>query len=149
MNRAWLLLLPLGLAACSPATARPIEPRLGDDACGQCRMALVSIATAAQIVAPGAEPVIFDDLECLRDHLQTHPLPADAVVFVADHRSGTWHDVREVILTRAGVPTPMGSGIIAHADRESRDNDPDALHGEILPLNWLPGGEQAGKGGVP
>jgi copper chaperone NosL len=149
VNGAWLLLLPLGLAACAPETARPIEPRLGDDGCAQCRMTLVSIRTAAQVAAPGAEPIFFDDLGCLRDYLQARALPADAVVFIADHHGGGWHDAREALLTRTAVRTPMGSGVIAHADRKSRDEDPDALHGEALPFDWLPAGDKTGKGGVP
>lgn len=149
MSRAWMLLVALGLAACAPATARPIEPRLGDDGCAQCRMILVSIRTAAQIAAPGTEPIFFDDLGCLRDYLQAHALQADAVVFVTDHHRGGWHDGREALLTRTAVRTPMGSGVIAHADRGSRDGDPDAFHGETLPVDWLWAAEKAGQGGVP
>lgn len=149
MNRALLFFVLLGLAACASGAARPVEPRLGDDTCAQCRMTLVSTATAAQIAAPGAEPVMFDDLVCARDYLQAHGLPADGVVFVADHRRGGWHDAREAILTRTAVATPMGSGVLAHADRESRDSDPDAVNGEPVPLGWLLAGSPAGKGGVP
>lgn len=149
MTRAGLLLVSLGVAACTSAAARPVDPRLGDEACAQCRMTLVSIATAAQIAAPGAAPVIFDDLGCARDYLQAHGLPADGVLFVADRRTGRWHDARETILTRATVATPMHSGVIAHADRASRDSDPDAVDGETVPVGWLLHGEQAGKGSVP
>ena len=150
MSRAWMLWLSLGVAACAPEGARPVEPRLGEDACAQCRMVLVSDATAGQIAAPGAEPIMFDDLGCLRDYLREHPLAADAVVFAADHRTGSWLDARQAILTRAEVPTPMGSRVIAHADRESRDADPDALHGEPLSAGWLLGADRAAeKGRVP
>jgi len=137
VTRSWIVLLVVGAAACAPAGARPIEPRVGDDTCAQCRMTLLSIATAAQIAAPGLEPVVFDDLGCLRGYLRAHPLPPDAAVFVADHRTGRWLDARNAILTRAAVRTPMDSRVIAHADRESRDGDPDALHGDPLTVEWL------------
>lgn len=150
MTRGWILLSLLAVAACAPAGPRPVEPRLGDDACAQCRMTLVSIATAGQIAAPGEEPIMFDDLGCLRDYLREHPLAADAAVFVADHHSRSWVDARQAILTRAAVRTPMDSRVIAHADRESRDADPDALHGEPLSAGWLLGADQAAeKGRVP
>ena len=100
-------------------------------------MTLLSIATAAQIAAPGLEPMVFDDLDCLREYLRAHPLPADALVFVADHRTGMWVEARHALLTRAAVRTPMDSRVIAHADRESREADPDALHGEPLTVEWL------------
>ena len=137
MMRSWMVLLMVGAAACAPAGARPIEPRVGDDTCAQCRMTLLSIATAAQIAAPGREPMVFDDLGCLREYLRAHPLPADALVFVADHRTGMWLEARDALLTRAAVRTPMDSRVIAHADRESREADPDALHGEPLTVEWL------------
>jgi copper chaperone NosL len=100
-------------------------------------MTLLSIETAAQIAAPGLEPIVFDDLGCLREYLRAHPLPPDALVFVADHRTGMWLEARHALLTRAAVRTPMDSRVIAHADRESREADPDALHGEPLTVKWL------------
>lgn len=137
MTRSWIVLLLVGAAACAPAGARPIEPRVGDDTCAQCRMTLLSIATAGQIAAPGLEPMVFDDLGCLREYLRAHPWPADALVFVADHRTGMWLEARHALLTRAAVRTPMDSRVIAHADRESQEADPDALHGEPLAVEWL------------
>lgn len=149
MSRAWVFIVSLGLAACTSAAPRPVEPRLGEDACAHCRMTLVSTATAAQVVAPGAEPLFFDDLACARDYLLAHAPADDAVVFAADHRTGGWHDARDSILTRTAVATPMGSGVVAHADRESRDADPEAVNGETLPAGWLPAGAKAGKDGAP
>ena len=107
-------------------------------------MTLLSIATAAQIAAPGLEPIVFDDLGCLREYLRAHPMPADALVFVADHRTGMWLEARHALLTRAAVRTPMDSRVIAHTDRESRGADPDALHGEPLAVNWLLAPEKKG-----
>lgn len=107
-------------------------------------MTLLSIATAAQIAAPGLEPMVFDDLGCLRQYLRAHPLPADALVFVADHGTGMWFEARDALLTRAAVRTPMDSRVIAHANRESREADPDALHGEPLTVEWLLAPEKKG-----
>lgn len=146
MKPSWMVPALLLAAACAPAAARPIEPRVGDDTCAQCRMTLLSIATAAQIAAPGAEPVVFDDLGCLREYLRAHRLPPDALVFVADHRTGKWLEARHAVLTRAAIRTPMDSRVIAHANRQSRDDDPDALHGEPVPVDWLLPPE---KGGTP
>jgi copper chaperone NosL len=128
-----LLLACLVLSACADGASGPIELRLGEDACAYCRMTIVSQRTAAQIVAPGAEPLIFDELGCLRDYLGGHAVEAGTQVFVADHVSGAWIDARQATFTRTEATTPMSSGLIAHANRESRDADPAAAHGVPVP----------------
>lgn len=125
----WALMAGLVAAGCAGA-ARPAEIALGSDACAHCRMTILSVKTAAQIVRPGVEPLLFDDLGCLRDHVAAAPLPGDAMVFVADHRTGNWVDGRSAVFTQTGEQTPMGSGLLAHDGTASRDNDPAAGHGE-------------------
>jgi len=119
----------VAMTACAGGALRPMAIRLGEDACAHCRMTIVSTRTAAQVIAPGGEPVMFDELGCLRDYLSERPVAADAWVFVADHRTGEWIDAAGAVFTRGSVPTPMGSGLMAHADTTSRDSDPAALHG--------------------
>ena len=126
----WLLLAGLTLNACTAAALRPVDVRVGEDACAHCRMTIISLSTAAQIAAPGAEPLLFDEVGCLRDYLAKKPLDADAMVFVADHRTGEWVEAAHATFTRSRAATPMGSGLLAHASAEGRDRDPDALHGQ-------------------
>lgn len=123
---AWL---SAAAVACAGRPSGPVAIEMGVDACAQCRMVIVSQATAAQIVAPAEEPRLFDDIGCARDYLAHTPLSGDAVVYVADHRTGAWVDARRAIFTKASVSTPMGSGLVAHADANSRDRDPDARGG--------------------
>lgn len=141
IRRAFVALRPLILcvlaAACAAGAPRLANIRLGEDACAHCRMTVVSDKTAAQIVAPGAEPRIFDELGCLRDHLSDKPLGEDAVVFVVDHRTGGWIDARQAVFTRTSEHTPMGSGLVAHADAASRDADPAALHGAPVTAGFI------------
>jgi copper chaperone NosL len=92
-------------------------------------MTIVSTDTAAQIVAPGAEPIMIDDIGCLQNFLANTPLSEGAVVFVADHRTHEWIDAGRAVFTRTSVPTPMSSGLLAHADVASRDADPAARGG--------------------
>lgn len=123
--------IPICLFAigCAAATSGPAPLRLNEDSCAHCRMTLVSARTAAQIVAPGEEPVIFDEIGCLRDYLANHALAPGARVYVADHRTSAWHDAASAIFTQTSVSTPMSSGLIAHGDTASRDADPDADDG--------------------
>jgi copper chaperone NosL len=95
-------------------------------------MTIVSTATAAQIVAPGAEPIVFDELGCLREYLREHTPEAAARIFVADHRSGEWIDAAIAVFTKSTVQTPMSSGLLAHADMASRDADPSARDGSLV-----------------
>jgi len=98
-------------------------------------MMVSDVRVAAQIVAPGEEPLFFDDIGCLRDYLASTSAAADAVVYVADHRTGAWVDATQAVFTRsATIETPMGSGIIAHADAASRDADDAARGGSGVTL---------------
>lgn len=124
-----ILLATLVATACARGPAPPAPLALGEDACAHCRMTVVSQATAAQIARRGDEPVFFDDVGCLRDYLGRHTTPPDAVVYVADHRTGEWVDARTAVVTRTSTSTPMGSGLLAHADARSRDADPAAAGG--------------------
>jgi copper chaperone NosL len=101
---------------------------------------------AAQVVAPGELPRFFDDLGCLSAFLKAGRAPAEATVFVADHRTRAW--VRADAAVYARVPTlatPMGSHWIAHADAGSRDGDAAArgatpvTPGDVLGASVAPG----------
>jgi copper chaperone NosL len=137
MTRWIPILCVAAAAACGEWTPRPAHLSLGEDACAHCRMTILSMKTAAQIVSPGREPVLFDELGCLRDYLGITDLPDDAVVFVADHRTRTWVDARGAVFTRTAEPTPMASGLLAHADAASRDGDPSALGGTALAVDQI------------
>jgi len=127
--KRFLLLSIVTFGACVSMVLQPADIRLGEDACAHCRMTIVSAATAAQIVARGEEPVTFDEIGCLRDYLAKHPTAADAVVFVADHRTAEWIDARRAVFTHTSTSTPMSSGLVAHRDVASRDADAAALNG--------------------
>jgi copper chaperone NosL len=88
---------------------------------------------AAQIVAPGEDPLFFDDIGCLANQLRNVQQAAGAVAYVADHRTRDWVPVSGAVYTRLNaLPTPMGSHLVAHADGASRDQDPDARGGEAV-----------------
>ncbi len=127
------------LGGCSAGPPAPVDIDTTADVCAHCRMTIVSSTTAAQIVARGEEPTIFDDLGCLRDYVAAAGLPAGALVFVADHRTGEWVDGRTATFTQTSLDTPMGSGLVAHVTAASRDLDAAARRGTAVPVrNLLP-----------
>ena len=136
-----LLMLATSLIACRASAAEPVAIDPAHDACAECRMLISDVHLAAQLVAPGEEPKLFDDIGCLRAYLKANtPSPA-AIAFVADHGSGAWVPAGAAVYTQSSARvTAMGSGILAHADAASRDRDPAAANGqalrvsEVLPL---------------
>lgn len=134
--RSGLVLAGL-LGGCASGPPAPVDIDTTADVCAHCRMTIVSSATAAQIVARGEEPTIFDDLGCLRDYVAAAGLPVGALVFVADHRTGEWVDGRTAIFTQTSLDTPMGSGLVAHVTATSRDLDAAASRGTAVPLRSL------------
>lgn len=126
------LFLVTVLLACATAADLPPAPLdTRHEQCAKCRMTVSSQRFASQIVAPGEEPVFFDDLGCLRKYIaEKTPLPAGAVVYVADHRTAEWTPARTAVFTRAPrIETPMSSHLVAHASTASRDADPGAREG--------------------
>jgi copper chaperone NosL len=128
-----LLVVLVVLAGCAPGPLAPVAIDTAADVCAHCRMTIVSTATAAQIVAAGDDPVLFDDIGCLRDYVAAAGLGAEAMVVVADHRTGEWIDGRTAVFTKTALDTPMGSGLVAHASTASRDLDAAASRGTAVP----------------
>ena len=126
---ALVLLAALAEACGGAPEPAPLDTR--NEQCASCRMAVSDARFASQLVAPGELPRFFDDIGCLADHLKGGKAPAGAMAFVADHRTKAWVRADRAVYTRvAGLETPMGSHLIAHADAASRDADPDARTGQ-------------------
>jgi copper chaperone NosL len=126
------------------ACARPPAPATLDarsELCGRCHMVVSDPRLAAQVVAPGEEPIFFDDIGCLREYLRGgSPLARGAAVYVADHRTKQWVAASAAVYTRSRLATPMGSGLIAHADAASRDADAEAAGGSPVAAREVLGG---------
>jgi len=127
------LLVVLTLAACASGPPRPAALEAGRETCASCRMVVSDARFAAQLVAPGEEPLFFDDVGCLKTYLASRPPGSDAALFVADHRTKDWIAARQAVFTRVPtLDTPMGSHVFAHADAVSRDRDPAAAAGSAV-----------------
>ena len=133
-RRVLALALAAALAACATGPPGPavLDPR--NERCRFCHMAVSDASTSGQVVAPAEEPLFFDDIGCLASYLAGHSQRRDgAVVYVADHRTKVWVDTSRAVYTRvAGLETPMGSHLIAHADAASRAADPVAQGGTTV-----------------
>jgi copper chaperone NosL len=136
-----LVLWAWAAASCGGGPPAPVAIDLVNDVCAHCRMVISTRTTAAQLLAPGEEPRLFDDLGCLRSALQSAPPPEDSVIFVADHLSGEWVRLEDAVLTEVpGLQTPMGSGLVAHRSTADRDKDAAARGGRPYEASALRGG---------
>ena len=152
MNRPAVpaLLAAALLAGCSQGPPPPVSVDTRNDACSWCRMAVSDARFAAQIVAPGEEPRIFDDIGCLRSYVAAGAgIGKRALAYVADHRTRSWVPASRAVYTEVpGLATPMASGLVAHSDGASRDMDPDAAGGTVRDAREV-FGAQAPPGGGP
>jgi copper chaperone NosL len=144
-----VVIVALTVAACGARTLAPAPLDTRHDACAECRMTVSNARFASQIVAPGEEPLFFDDLGCLAAHLRDRPpLPEGAIVYVADHRTREWAVAGLAVYTKAAwLETPMGSHVVAHASAASRDADTAVQGGERVDARSyfaerLPGGRE-------
>jgi copper chaperone NosL len=142
MSRA--LITALVIAFFFGCAAGPVPPAAldlhGGDACATCRMTISQRQTGAQIVSAADEPLFFDDIGCLREHLRAHGLPQNARIYVADHRTGEWTPAETAVYSRvASVETPMGSSLLAWASDESRVKDASAARGEPVSAQAITG----------
>ena len=138
----------LAVAACRRGAPAPAALDTRNDTCASCRMPVSDRRLASQIVAAGEEPRFFDDLGCLREHLGGRPPGPKQAIYVADHLSGAWVPANRAVYTRCpALSTPMGSGLIAHADASSRDRDPAARGGVPVTMSEALGRTAAGAEG--
>lgn len=123
------VLIAIALAGCS-ATPRVVDVRPGD-ACAHCRMTIQNARLAAEIAAPGEEPVFFDDIGCLASAIAAGK--SREFAYVADHRTGAWVRAGDAVYSNVpSIDTPMSSHIIAHADDASRRADTSAASARPL-----------------
>ena len=126
------------LAACSSEPLGPAPLEFGSETCRWCRMVISDRRFPAQLVAPGHEPLFFDDADCLAKHLAKNGAPGGAVTWVADYKSANWIRARGAEYHRCpGLASPMSSGIIATAPGGTPTFCPDidarAVFGRELP----------------
>lgn len=127
------LALLAALAACASGPPGPAALDTRNERCRFCQMAVSDIRTAGQIVAPGEEPMFFDDLGCLASYVAARKMPRGAVAYVADHRTKAWVEAASAVYARlADLDTPMASHLVAHADTASRQADEEARGGEAV-----------------
>ena len=144
MTRPILFTAMLLLCACSLGGPRAADLESGQHDCDYCHRNITQMEFASQLVVKGESPLFFDDLSCLRGYLASVATPpAQAAIFVTDHRTGNWIPADTAVFSRVmTLRTPMGSHLLAHESAASRDSDSLAVRPvaveptELIPAEW-------------
>lgn len=134
---SWLAVL--ALASCARREeAGPVPVHLGEDACSACRMIISDERYGAELLRPGFEPELFDDLGCLLRRVEA-AAPDLKGVYVRSYRGREWiRGDRAFVVESRAIRSPMGFGLAGFADRESARAEA-ALHpdSKVLDLSTL------------
>ncbi|MBS0196151.1 MAG: nitrous oxide reductase accessory protein NosL [Planctomycetes bacterium] len=117
----------------------PPRLRLGHDLCAHCGMIVNEdqCSCAILVEAQGRrQHLIFDDIGCMFDYQREHVHESTLLdEFLHDHSARTWVNARfAVFLVGVHVrpETPMGSAIIAFADKGAAEKTRARCGGEVM-----------------
>ena len=118
MKRWALIFLLLAAAACGMRSHSDIPAlRAGKDVCSHCGMIISDERLASGYVDDEGQNILFDDLGELFSALSGLTAKVQEKAYVHDAVGGAWIKAQSAYYLRLpGLPTPMGSGIIAFKD---------------------------------
>ena len=135
------------LAGCARGSATPAPPeiRYGEDQCAHCTMIISDPRFAAGVayeIEPGRyESLAFDDIGDMLAEVSSHPERVVVEYYVHDYTTKEWLDATEAhFVVSAALPSPMGSGITAHASAEAAAAHAAELQGLVLTWDELQNG---------
>lgn len=113
--------LVIFLSACSSSASEPAEIKQNRDRCDNCNMGIAELESAAQIILKSGEPVLFDDIGCMTQYIQTENPEYDAA-FVHDFHSREWIPFESSSFIQNGhIESPMSYGIAAFESLEKAE----------------------------
>ena len=132
------VVLLLGPGACDRGgKVEPPTVHYGEDVCARCNMIVSEERFATAYVAdPGdgaIEPFVFDDIGCMFAHEKKNAGASVRGRWVHDAGDLRWIEAATAHFVRSPeIRSPMGSGILAWATRESADASAGREKGEVL-----------------
>jgi copper chaperone NosL len=129
-----LILLTLG---CQPENS-PVPINSEEDMCEYCRMTIVDLHYAAEIIEK-RKAHKFDDIGCLLAYAQANKLsPENARIWVMDFDNSTWIKGKEAyFIISPEIHTPMGYGIVAFKDPNKAKEVADQNKVEVVELETI------------
>ncbi|PAE26316.1 MULTISPECIES: nitrous oxide reductase accessory protein NosL [Bacillaceae] len=116
-----MAVLAILLSACSSPASEPAEIKLNQDSCAACNMGIADLESAAQIILKSGEPVLFDDIGCMTQYLQSEK-PEYEAAFVHDYLSREWISFdASAFIQHSDIESPMSYGIAAFESLEKAE----------------------------
>jgi copper chaperone NosL len=126
-----LILLAVG---CS-SEPKPEPIRVGEDLCAACRMAIIEPQFASEIILSSGDVLKYDDLACLAKAVKSPENANPRQIFVQDYVTREWINREQAVVVRGStLQTPMGSGAVAFANRETAEKFVTENGGELISL---------------
>jgi nitrous oxide reductase accessory protein NosL len=126
-----LVLALLGCARTGPQA--PPEIMYGHDKCAACGMIVSEDRHAAALVPVSGAASLFDDTGELVRFVAQHPSQQNQVAFVHDYQSRRWLPARTAFFVKdLKLSTPMGTGIVAFAERSSAESFAQPRQARVL-----------------
>jgi len=140
------------LPACAPGQAEMAPPDIvyGETPCVECSMIISDARFAAgyahEVAAGRYESKAFDDIGDMLVHAGKHAEDKITAWYVHDYVGEAWLDAEQAIfVVSPQLPTPMGYGILAFAERSAAERVAAEAEGELLTWEEL---RQEAKAGI-
>ena len=128
------------LAACAKGSGEPKPPEIlyGQDLCSQCGMVIDDPRFAAATILKDGSSLKFDDAGEMLIYHMNHPEKQVQVWWAHDFRTEEWIRGETAFYVKADtLKTPMGTGIVAFADRAQAEEAAQESKGKIYTFDEI------------
>jgi len=112
---------------------RVIDPTLDD--CPVCRMSIIDLRFAGQVINNLGQHENFDDIGCLILYLKRLGLEEErslGAIYVKDFATTEWAPAKEAFYVQGRIDTPMSFGIVAFKSQEQAEEMAQKIEGKII-----------------
>ena len=108
------------LAACGNDEVQPVDINEETDTCEVCNMAVVDNQYATQIVLENGKSLVFDDVGCMYEWIESNKNEKISAEFVRDYNDKEWILVDDATYVyNQSAKTPMAYNVISFKDKAS------------------------------
>ncbi|MEK3646227.1 nitrous oxide reductase accessory protein NosL [Aeribacillus sp. FSL M8-0235] len=110
------------IAACGNNKVQPVSINESTDTCETCNMAVADNQYATQILLKNGKSLIFDDIGCMYEWINTHKDEEIEAKFVRDYNNKKWilSDDATYVYNQS-INTPMAYNIISFQEKASAE----------------------------
>ncbi|WP_428910221.1 nitrous oxide reductase accessory protein NosL [Niallia sp. Krafla_26] len=125
-NKNFLLIGLIGfvllLAACGNDEVQPVEIQEATETCEVCNMAVMDNQHATQIVLENGKSIVFDDIGCMNEWMDSNQDEKISAKFVRDYNDKEWILMDDATYVfNQSIKTPMAYNVLSFKDQASAD----------------------------